>query len=89
MEYHRIYVPMLNSTFRRYRTAVRTLLTVGGKTGAAGNCTLGSFGCAGRAMAGGLGGSGRGGGGGAAISVQYSSIYRLGDNAEINKLDER
>ena len=57
-----IYVPMLKSTFWRYLTAVRTSLTVGGKTGAVAVCsgTLGLFGCAGGAMGGELGGGGGG-----------------------------
>ena len=51
---------MLKSTFWQYLTTVRTLFTVGGKMGAAGSGTLGSFGCAGSTMAGGLGGAGAG-----------------------------
>jgi hypothetical protein len=60
---------MLTSTVRRNFTALSTSFTVGGKTGAAGSGTLGSFGCAGSAMGGGWGG-GWGGGRGAAISGQ-------------------
>lgn len=46
---HVIYIPMLSSTFRRYIMASRTLFMVGGKTGAVGRGTLGSFGGAGSA----------------------------------------
>ena len=55
---YEIYVPILVSTSRRSFTAPRTSFLAGGKTGAAGSGTLGSFGCAGSATGGGLGGGG-------------------------------
>ena len=48
-----IYILMV-----RKSTAARTSFMVGGKTGAGGSTTLGSFGCAGSATDGGLGGGG-------------------------------
>jgi len=46
---HVICIPMLSSTVLRYFMASRTLFMVGGKTGAVGRGTLGSFGGAGSA----------------------------------------
>jgi hypothetical protein len=62
-----IHVPMLTSTFWWNLMAVRMSIMVGGKAGAAGSGTFGSFGCGGSAMGGGLGGRGWGWGS-AAIS---------------------
>ena len=53
---HDVFIPMLTSTFWRNLTAVRTSFMVGGKAGATGSGTFGSFGCGGSAIGGGMGG---------------------------------